>query len=299
MLDYFFLTRPVLVAVVWIFPLVGARGLVGHELELALLLAQCAGLAGSAFVLNQLHDQEGDRINRKCESLARGLVSPRGARILLACLLVGGLAAAGWLEPWHLGAALAFFLLAAVGYNLPPLRAKDHPVRALALAAPAYLLLVLQGAALQGRLALALALFGALPIVLAGLSLSLLATVPDLAGDRRAGKRTWAVSYGADSAWRAALLLMGAAALLALAGRDVQVGLPALFSALLMAWGRGERESGRAVAVLRWSVAVQGLALAPAWPRLFLALLLLGWLSRLYYRRRFQLSYPSLGWERN
>ena len=298
LLDYFFLARPVLVAVVWIFPLVGARGLVGQSWELGLLLAQCAGLAGSAFVLNQLHDLEGDRVNRKCQTLAHGLVSVRGARIWVLLLLTGGLAASWALGFWHLLAAGVFFLLAAVGYNLPPLRAKDHPGRAILLAAPAYLLLVLQGASLRGGFAVLAALPAAVPVVLAGLSLSLLATVPDVEGDSQAGKRTWAVAYGGDSAWRVALGLMGAAALLAVAGRDFQVGVPAALSTLLFLWGRRPGDRPRAVAVLRWSVAAQALGLAFAWPWLCLALLLFGWLARFYYKRRFQLSYPSLGWER-
>jgi len=296
LLDYLFLARPVLVAVVWIFPLVGARG-ADDPLRLAMLLAAVAGLAGAAFVHNQLHDRVGDRVNRKCESLARGLVTERGARVWMLLLLAGGLACAALLGVGHLAAALGFFLLAAVGYNLPPLRAKDHPVRSLFLAAPAYGLLVLQGASLHPGFQGSTALPGALPVVLAGLSLSLLATVPDLPGDRLTGKRTWAVVHGEASTWRVAAGLMGAAGLLALWMEDLQVGLPALLATcwMLVAQTRPRRD---AVAVLRGSAGLQALVLAASWPRICLGVLLLLLLARMYYKRRFQLDYPSLGRER-
>ena len=284
-----------LVAVVWIFPLAGARGLPETDPRLWLLLAEVAGLAGSAFVMNQWHDLAGDSANAKCGTLARGLVRPGEARAYAALLLAGGLVAALALGPWHVAAALLFFFLAAVCYNLPPMRAKDRPLLAPLLAAPAYGLLLVQGAALGGGLGLALGIWSSLPLVPAGVSLSLLATVPDRAGDQAAGKRTWTVAFGEVAAWRAALVLMGAAALLALAGRDWQIGLPALASTLLMASGlRDPFRKGAAVRVLRWSAALQGLALAPSWPRVSLLLVLLMIGARGYYRRRFNLDYPSL-----
>jgi geranylgeranylglycerol-phosphate geranylgeranyltransferase len=296
LLDYLFLARPVLVAVVWIFPLLGARG-AGDPVRLALLLGEVAALAGAAFVHNQLHDREGDRANRKCESLARGLVTARGARIWLLLLLACGMACAALLGVAHLAAALGFFLLAAVGYNLPPLRAKDHPVRSLLLAAPAFGLLVLQGASLNPGFQGSAALLQTLPVVLAGLSLSLLATVPDLPGDQLAGKRTWAVVHGELSAWRVATGLMAAAGMAAVLGGDFQVGLPALVA---MVWMIASQVRPRrdALAVLRGSAGLQALALAASWPRICLGVLAFLLLARVYYQRRFQLDYPSLGRER-
>jgi 4-hydroxybenzoate polyprenyltransferase len=289
----------VLVAVVWIFPLAGARGASAGDPRLWLLLAQVSGLAGSGFVLNQLQDLAGDSANAKCPTLARGLASPREARALAVLLLCGALLASLALGPWHLAAAGLFFLLTGLCYNLPPCRAKDRPLLAPLLAAPAFALLLLQGSALRGGLGLALGLWSGLPLVLAGISMSLLATVPDRAGDAAAGKRTWTVAFGARSTWRASCLLMAVAALLALAGRDLQVGLPALSAALLMLrQARRKADAGEpadeALRVLRWSAALQGLALAPSWPGLVLLLLLFLLGARVYYRRRFGLDYPSL-----
>ncbi|MDP2360384.1 MAG: UbiA family prenyltransferase [bacterium] len=296
LLDLFFLARPVLVAVVWIFPLAGARGLAEDDPRLWLLLIQCAGLAGAAFAYNQVHDLAGDRLNRKCETLTRGLASGREARLVAALLAAGGLLAAWKLGRGHLLAGLAFGAIAGLGYNLPPLRAKDRPYLAPLLAGPAYALLILQGAALAGSAGLLLALPLVLPLVLAGLALSLLATVPDLAGDRTVGKRTWAVVHGAGATWRTALALMGAAALLALLGRDWQIALPAIASALFMTRGLARPEEAReALLVLRWSVAAQAMALLPSWPMISLGVALFLLAARPYYRWRFGVDYPALG----
>lgn len=295
LLDVFYLTRPVLVAVVWIFPLVGARGLAAGDRRLAWLLLECAGLAGAAFVANQLADRDSDRVNGKCETLARGLAGGREAVVLAAVMAAAGLGAAWQLGVGHLAAAVLFLLASAVAYNLWPLRAKDRPVLAPLLAAPAYLLLAGQGAVLAGWQGPAL-VGRVLPVTLAGLSLSLLATVPDAPGDRRAGKRTWTVAYGEAAAWRVALLLMGAAAVAALSAGDIQVTLPATAAAALMVRGQSRRPAGAAaVAVLRAAVAAMALALAWSWPWICLGVAVFLAASRCYYRRRFGIDYPALG----
>ncbi len=329
LLDLFFLCRPVLVAVVLIFPLAGARGMSLGDPFLWMMLLQDAALAGSAFVLNQLHDREGDRVNGKCPTLERGLASSREAWIFALLLLAVGLGAAWWLGPWHLAGALLFFTLSAIAYNFPPLYAKNRPMLAPFLALPAYVLLVGQAEALARSRAISLetllqsslsqllpdstldmlnplldglrtvdVLRESLPMVLAGLSLSLLSTVPDLAGDRLAGKRTWAVAWGGASTWGVAILFMAMAFVLALSQQDGVVALPALASVVLMLKGRRRPEDrATAEAVLRLSVTVQALALCLSWPLIGGGLALFLGASRLYYKQRLQLDYPRLGVE--
>jgi len=327
LLDLFFLSRPVLVAVVLLFPLAGARGMTWRDPFLWLLLLQDAALVGGAFVLNQLHDRAGDEANGKCPTLARTAVTESEARLLAVLLAMVGAFCAFLLGPWHLAGALIFFTLSALAYNLPPLRAKDRPLLAPLLAAPAYLLLVAQAewlsrnrtysleslllgvvgdlvppGALDGVAPLVQAalwlsiLRESLPMVLAGLSLSLLSTVPDMAGDRLAGKRTWAVTWGGASTWHASALLMSLAFLLAALQGDWILAAPALASALLMRWGRRKAEDrATAEAVLRLSVFLMALALCLVWPLLGGVALLLLWLARGYYQRRFHLDYPDMG----
>lgn len=297
--DIFFLTRPVLVFTVWIFVLAGARATTGApgEGSLALLLLQTFCLFGSAFVINQLHDRDGDAANGKCPTLSAGLVGESGAQALAWFLFAAGLVPAALLGARNLLLTLAFFALGGVVYNKPPLSTKDRPLAAPLTMGACYLILILQGASLAGWGSLGAALLGGLPLALAGVSISLLTMVPDREGDRRAGKRSFPLAYGLDRTWIAALALMAGAALLALAAGDRAVALPALASAALLLRGLLRDPEGAAGPVARWSILLQGLALVPRWP-LFGVLMAAAWFgSRAYYNRRFGLVYPTLGRE--
>ncbi len=304
--DLFFLTRPTLIFVVWIFILVGARALAGLDAEsvsaasgeggtgLWILLMQYFCIFGSAFVINQLHDLEGDRANRKLGTLERELVSEREA-LWLAWLLFGaGILLALQLGLVNLLLTLGFFLLTGVIYNKPPLTAKDRPLLGPLTLVLAYAVLVLQGAALAGWKPLGLALWTGLPICLAGLSISLLTTLPDQEGDRLAGKVTFALRYGVDRTWIGALLLMASAFLLAWLESDPQVMYPALVAGGLMVWGLLTKPAERAGGVARWAIFLQALALVPNYPLYGLLMLVYYFGARMYYRHRFELDYPSL-----
>jgi 4-hydroxybenzoate polyprenyltransferase len=292
--DLFFLMRPTLILVVWLFPLAGVRGVDGRFGSLMLLLFQYFCILGSAFIINQLHDKEGDAANGKCETLSRGLVTEETALRMSWILLIGGLAAAlalGWL---NLLLTLLFFLLTAVFYNKPPLSAKDRPFAGPVILALGAAILLLQGAALGGPLNLMISLWTGLPMVLAGLSISLLTTIPDLAGDRLAGKHTFAVVFGVDRTWIAAAAAMAGACLLALLGRDMVVALPAAVSIGLMIHGLLNKPEERAGRVVRLSITAMGLALVPDHLWLMLLVPVFVVLARRYYKQRFNLVYPSL-----
>jgi 4-hydroxybenzoate polyprenyltransferase len=296
-LDMFFLTRPVLIFTVWIFVLAGARTLSGApgEGSLTLLLLQTFCIFGSAFIINQLHDREGDAANGKCGTLGQGLVDERQAQILAWILLLLGLVPAALLGGRNLLLTLLFFILGGVLYNKPPLAAKDRPLAGPLVMGACYAILILQGASLAGWVSLGRALLLEAPLVLAGVSISLLTMIPDREGDRRAGKRSFVVVHGVDRSWIAALALMVLAAALALLLGDRVVGLPALAAAALMLWGLLGAPESRAGQVARASILLQALALVPRWP-LFGLLLLATWFgARSYYRRRFGLDYPRLG----
>jgi len=294
--DYFFLTRPVPAFAVWIFVLAGARPLRGTpgEGSLALLLLQTYCLFGSAFVVNQLHDRAGDAVNGKCPTLAAGLVSEGRAQALAWGLGLAGLGLAALLGPRNLALTLLFVALGTVVYNRPPLAAKDRPLAGPATMGACYLILGLQGAALAGWPPPGAALWRGLPLALAGVSISLLAMLPDREGDARSGKRSFPVAHGVDRTWIAALAAMALAAALALAAGDRAVGLPALAAAGLALWGLLSDPERAAGFVARWSILLQGLALTPRWP-LYGALMAATWFAaRSYHRRRFGLVYPTL-----
>jgi 4-hydroxybenzoate polyprenyltransferase len=287
--DYLFLLRPALLAPVWTIFLLGygRAGALRAGLWLGLIATTAA--FGSAFVLNQVFDVESDRHNRKCPFLSTGLISRKQALGFYGVLLLLALIGAWYAR----GVGLVVLCVAALGvlYSAPPWRLKDRPYAALAANAVAHGVL----AFLAGRLAAGTdwgpALPASLPYACGVAAVYLHTTIPDLDGDRLAGKQTLAVTLGAARAARWALGWYLSALLLALYRVDVLFLLAVLPAAPAFARaGRGHMQwVPRAV---RWSVI--GLSCAAVFTApWYAAVLALGlWSTRVYYRRTWGLSYP-------
>ena len=301
--DAFFLTRPTLVLVAWVFLLVGAHplfapGCAGPMRDLLLLLLQYTCILGSAFIINQLHDLEGDRINGKCEILSRGYLSEGFALTLAWVLFALGVLLALILGVANVLLTLAFYLLTAIAYNKPPLATKDHPLFGPLTLVLGSLVLVIQGAALGGWGFFWFGLLGVLPITVAGLSVSLLTTIPDIEGDRAVGKQTFALSYGIDRTWFTSLGLMLLAAVLAIVTHDWLIFWPAAASSLVIAYGMLSAPGGeRAGFAARWSILLMALTLVPTFPFFGVVMLVFFVGARVYHKRRLDRCYPNLGWD--
>lgn len=296
--DLLFLARPTLFFVNWIVLILGHTRGSGPARPggLALLMVQYACISGAAVVVNQLRDRHTDRENGKLPTLERGLVSPRAATVFAALLLLAGIGVAvplGWLQGLL---SLVFFLLAGLVYNLPPLATKDRPWAGMATLAPATSLLYLQAALAAGATGWRDPLLQSLPIVSACLGVGLVTTLPDLAGDRASGKRTFPVCYGPGPTWLLAQAFMALALALALWLDQTVVAVPALLALGLLVWGR-TRGNGAAGPVARWSILAMALALVPGQPWFGVLMVVFFALARVYYKQRLGLTYPRLGWD--
>jgi 4-hydroxybenzoate polyprenyltransferase len=295
-LDFFFLTRPTLIFVVWLFILVGAR----HTLEasgttpLAILLLQYFCIFASAFVVNQLHDREGDAENKKLPTLSQGLVSESEATHFAWGLFAAGLVIALTLGYVNFFLTLIFYLLVGVFYNKPPLTTKDDPILGPITLSLAYFILVAQGAALGGGFSLLAGSMGALPIVLAGLAISLLAMIPDMHGDQIAAKRTFPLVYGVDKTWLLAIVLFLLGTILALLSADYQLAIPCAFTALASLIAFLKHPVDRAESVAKLGILVQALFLVPDFPFLLLLMPIYYFAARAYHKKRFDMTYPSI-----
>ncbi len=299
--DAFFLTRPTLVLVAWIFLLAGAQPLFvagndGPFFNLLLLLLQYSCVLGSAFIINQLHDLDGDRINGKCEILTRGYLSESFALGLAWALFALGILIALALGVGNVILTLVFYLLTAIVYNKPPLATKDHPLFGPLTLVLGSLVLVIQGAALGGWEFFWFGLLGILPITVAGLSITLLTTIPDISGDTAVGKKTFAVSYGVDRTWLTSVVLMLLAVVLAVVTHDWLIFWPAAAATGVILYGMLSAPGGeRAGFAARWSIFLMALTLVPTF-RFFGVVMLIFFLgAREYHKRRLDLCYPSLG----
>lgn len=307
-IDYLFLMRPAALVPLWIFYFAGyglarsvaaapgssaagplrltADGLVG-------LLAMTAALAGG-YLLNQVMDRQGDRLNRKLFLLSSGVIPLHHVWIQFGALWA--LAAALSLQlPWSFRWIAAASAMLCVTYSLPPVRAKARfPLD-----------LVWNGLGFGGLSAAAgwsaaaplcpaiLGPCGCYALAVAGIIAS--TTVPDLEGDRASGLNTTAVALGERGASQLSLALVAAAAIVGAIVREVPgflgsaVSLPLLLRAHLTR-ARSDRTSANQIAVAAFAVAVAARSLYP--------LILLGavtMLSRAYYGRRFGFTYPGPG----
>lgn len=210
--------------------------LLGQALAFAVTDRFSLPLAGLAFgfgvldhlaivLANDYADREADAKNPSptwlsggSRVLVDGLLEPaalrRGAWIAGAALL----AWSGLLGAWMERPALVGFALAALAllhaYSFAPLRLSYRGFGELLQGLGVGLVLPWMGFYAQtGRLGDA-PLEAFAPLVLLGFVSNILTALPDLAGDRAAGKRTWPVRRGEAKARRDAIVLLGVGVLL-------------------------------------------------------------------------------------
>lgn len=168
---------------------------------------------GVAAVLNDLADIETDRANGRPRPLVTGQLSCRDAHVVLgAC---GAVVAGSQLllsQPAGLAVTAAAVVLAAIYSTGPALQ--RHGVAGHALLAVAYLVLPLWLATSQAPTTPAGWLEPAAMLVPSGVAALLYKDFKDEAGDRRTGKRTPLVRWGAPRTHAAATVLLLASGLL-------------------------------------------------------------------------------------
>jgi chlorophyll synthase len=294
-LDYIFVLRPALMPPVWTVFLLGngfraTRFPARVDIELALAFGMLTLLFGAVYLFNQVYDIEGDRDNHKLFFLPLGLISVRAARIYYVALNIAALALAGAVS-FTLFLLAAMILVLGVAYSAPPWRWKDRAYPALLANAFAHGTLVfLAGWLITGGMP-GEGVIRSLPYLFAVGAIYLLTTIPDTPGDQKAGKRTLAVTLGPARTARWALGWYWASVLTAIYNIDLLFLLAALPVAYLFIRASGGAPE-LAIRAVRWAVGLLSLVACIYYPW-YLAVLALGFaLTRLYYRRRFELRYP-------
>lgn len=294
--DFLFALRPLVLVPAWSFFLLGVAvdsGGADAAFPGLRMLALSLVLAG-AHLVNQVVDFETDRINRKGLFLQRGIFSRRTYVVAAAIAIAGGLGLALARGDARAGIAVAAGL--GLAYSLPPLRLASRPgldllANGLGYGVVAFLL----GA--DGQT------FSASPVwpaLLAGSALEVAAvfvhtTLLDLEGDRLTSKRTLGLALGAArSRGVAAVAACGGAMAAVAAGHPALLAASAIVALLsIAALLRPSVRSSRFVCV--GGTGAFAVAASVQAPSFAVALLVLTLLTRVYYRRRFALAYPSLG----
>jgi 4-hydroxybenzoate polyprenyltransferase len=294
-LDYIFLTRPVLFPPVWTIALLGtvAAGLLTIPWwRWALLLIQQACVVGAVYVVNQIFDVESDRANRKLFFLSEGIITIRSAWVFTVVLNFTALAIAAYFGTAYLALTIAGVIL-GVAYSAGPHAWKNLPLMGLLANVIGHGFIVHASGIAFAQGSIQAHWIRSLAYGLAVGGVYLATTVADVPGDRRSGKRTLAVALGGKSTMQLATVLVVAAIALSLWQGDWYLSIAGLCALPVFFWPAltgGDHWAPRAA---KAAVAALTIAAAVSYPW-YLVVLLAGFFgTRLFFRWRFDLSYPT------
>ncbi len=296
-LDHLFLMRPMLMPPVWTISLLAygqaQQQTSGSDWLPALYpIAVFSLLTGGVYIQNQVHDIESDKANCKLFLLTDGYISVRAAN-LQTLLCYGAAVVLAFVHSIWLGSLMSLYLLLGNQYNIPPFRWKDRPNAGLLYNVIVYGTLTY----VMGWMAAAPPdyemVLQSIPYCLGVGAIYLNTTLPDIPGDRAAGKITIAVRHGFKISAVLACVMLSGAVLTGWWLDDPYIAVPSLLALPLFlrmpVTGRVD-DVARATKV---GVLVLALAAVVVYPPYLGLLIVLFFGSRPYYKYRFGITYPS------
>jgi 4-hydroxybenzoate polyprenyltransferase len=314
--DCFFLLRIPLLAPVWTILILGwisgnqyaaPGGVFTNAVSWSQLGILWTGIFGfslivaSIYVVNQIADIESDRINHKLFLLPHRIVSIRTAWVLALFCAVSGMLISIFLGP-------VFIFLFATGlflgflYDLPPFELKNHAWGGVISNILGHgVLTFLIGWFLSKELfsfTTGLLKTGLLSSAAAGFAngaVFLATTIPDAEGDRRTGKKTFCVRFGERATAKTATVFCALALIFSLFiefNRWVMV-IPTLVSLLLFLTFTFSAKKEMAFQVFKWPVFLLSATVALYIPEYAFLIFATFFGSRIYYRNRFGIEYPT------
>jgi len=288
-LDYFFLLRPTLFFPLWTALLAGRYNSPSYQ-PIGLVTLFLGMLLGASYVFNQIADIAGDRSNNKLFLIADNFISVKSALLLAGLLSLLGLMGMFLLGISFGIVGLVFLAITGYIYNFRPFQWKDHPYLGP-------LVTVLAGAMAFVLGALPdlnnLIWRSVLPYMLAFGAVALLTTIPDMTGDAQTGKRTFALSFGVGRTTAAAAALCAAAASAAHSSADPLIFWPALLSTPIFIFAAFKPVNKYIVLSIKFAIFSLSAAVGLVFPWYLVLMTVYYFFARWYYKRRFNLNYPS------
>ncbi len=316
LLDCFFLLRIPLLAPVWTIFILG--WICGTEMlvpggrftssvdgiafqNLWIVMTGFSLVVASIYVVNQIVDIESDRINRKLFLLPHGFVSVTTAWILATVCAFFGFIIASRYNP-VLMLLFGTSMLLGICYNLPPCSLKNRAWGGIFANAVGHgMLTFLTGwycAKYPAALSLPLFKIGFISSIapaLANGAVFLATTIPDAAGDKITGKKTFCVRFGpAITARVSAILCVGACIGSFFMEHHIWVmALPSLISLIFFIYFAYSTKQEIAFRAFKWPVFLLSASVALYVPEYGILILATFFGSKLYYKWRFGIDYPT------
>ncbi|MDZ7859271.1 MAG: UbiA family prenyltransferase [Candidatus Krumholzibacteriota bacterium] len=301
--DYIFLLRPIILIPVWTFFLLGAyhgADIAGKSTGNHLLLygiLSFTALLGAVYIINQITDKETDLANNKLFLIPRGIIKVKAAWTETFILILVSFITAALLLPGRFIIILILSLMLGLAYSIEPLRFKRRPVLDIASNA--------LGSGILNTLAGWMVVSGRiegweilLPYPLAVASVHLITTIADTEGDRKSKLKTSGVILEQRAGVIISLILMALSVAAAIIVENKTAMYASLFSLpffLFPLFSKIKALSEKRIllpakiSTLIFSIAA-GVIFKLYIPYLAAVLLI----TRVYYKLRFQISYPAL-----
>ncbi len=305
-LDYFFVLRPMLFYPGWSTFLAGylmvyktrfflspGEWLQFEFREIGLLFVAFATAMGGSFLLNQLADVQSDRENKKLFLISEGHIPRKNAIIEVIVLFVLAIGLTIF-RNWQLSLVLAIFILiTGYFYNFPPFKFKDRPWWSLwANMSMGFLAFCLGWLTVYNRFNWQMVV-DSLPYLFLNTALYFYTTLPDIEGDRAAGKRTLAVQWGVSRIVVVAFGLFVAALVSACLLNDRLALLIVLPSAPFFVLTLRKRTVSSTIRTTKFTILFFALAVCLKIPFYFLLMVSGFFFTRWYFKQRFQFDYPN------
>jgi 4-hydroxybenzoate polyprenyltransferase len=313
--DFVFVMRPLILVPAWSVYLLGAEagrrtagaspgpleGANGTPAPFYHGFACLTAILVTAYLLNQIFDQESDRLNRKGHFLTRGILSVRTVVVMALIVFLFATYFFRFVQPAQ-RLPLTSAVILSLGYSIPPLRLVARPFVDLLSNAVGYGAIAFVAGFAAWDPTVADGALLAIPYVFLVAATFLHTTIMDFEGDKISGKNTTSVAIGiVPSAVLACVFsAMGLAAAIALSLPHYGDKLsPFILGASTAVFIYGAVNLRRSVTRGPSSNAVQAVTLmvtvpaAVAWPGYLFLLVPVVAAARLYYRARFGIQYPG------
>ncbi|HEX7319479.1 MAG TPA: UbiA family prenyltransferase [bacterium] len=301
-LDYLFILRPLILIPCWDFLLIGvylAVGKNGFTRQISVPLLIYTFIMGGVYILNQIMDIETDTINKKLFLLSGGYVTKMGAYIEMFLI-------------WAVAIALSFrynaifiifiviSLVMGILYSVPPFKLKGKPILDTLSNGIGYGMVNFAVGWLVVRQFEPAMFWFFGPYFLSISAVFINTTIVDMEGDENAGDITTAVFLKEGASYIASTILMAGAICVSILRRDFVCLIPAALSFPLFIYAAVyyfvKQEVSRNMTIASFRVpgvlfTVMTVILCP-WYALFLVVLI--WIMRVYYKIRFDMTYPTL-----
>ena len=250
-------------------------------------------LMGAVFILNQIRDRHTDQQNRKLFLIAHGHLTPKAALIEAIILITFSIGLA-FIFSLHMG-ILFFIILLVTGifYSFEPFSWKDKPITGLGANILGAFFIFGGGWIVHGSLKQEI-LIHAFPYACAVAAVYLYTTLLDVEGDASSEKLTFGVKYGLKATIYLGLFFEILALITAFRLNDEIIFYPAFFSLPFFIWAAVKFNIKDVIRAVKYPILLLSLTICIKLPQYFFVLAGVYIISKIYYKLRFGINYPSL-----